>query len=577
LVTPGIAFDDFRLDPQNQCLWRGADQVELSPKAFAVLAFLAERAGRLVTKQELLDGVWPDIHVTEGVLKRAILEIRKALGDDAEEPRYVQTLHRRGYRFLPEVGSQSPAPPKPDARPDRSRIAVLPFVNMSSDAENEYFSDGLTEELINRLASIPGLQVVARTSAFRFKRETRDLREIGALLNVGTVLEGSVRWAGDQVRMTAQLIDVESGYHLFSRAYQRQYRDLFQLQDEMARAVAAEIAPHAGAIQPVRTQTDNLEAYQVYLRGLFALSARFIDLPEALQHFRQAISLSPEYAPAWAGLAHGYFLMSWFYKMRTEDGLRLAREAAQKALALDPDSALGLGLLAGVESACDWRWQEAEARFRRALELQPGLPNTYLTYCYCCLIPQLRIDEACTILERGLSNDPFNPLIHGCLVDLYGRLGRYDDALRQHATALSIAPDYAPISVAAGLAHEWNGHLEKAIPEYRRACELSRHAPYVVSSLAHALARLGEREEPLGIARQLEETGPWETDTARVYLGLRDFDEALRWLELAAERRTLHLFRVSGDPRFDPLLPHPRFQQILRAMGLPITRSAAAV
>src|SRR5215472_8113225 len=229
----------------------------------------------------------PIVRVQAAKLRSKLLEYYASSG--AQDPSVI-SMPKGSY--APEIRDQQPAkaraPTKPP--PDRSRIAVLPFLNMSTDPDNEYFSDGLTEELINRLARVPSLQVVARTSAFCFKGQNQDLREVGAKLNVGAVMEGSVRKAGDQLRVTAQLIDVQTGYHLFSQTYQREYKNIFELQDELAQAVADEVLPWTGGSRPVvvTTRATNLDAYNAYLRGMYAIANRFADLPQAVDYFREA-------------------------------------------------------------------------------------------------------------------------------------------------------------------------------------------------------------------------------------------------------------------------------------------------
>jgi len=473
--------------------------------------------------------------------------------------------------YVPEWRAASEDAPTRDPPPNRTRVAVLPFVNLSSDSENEYFSDGLTDEIINRLAAVPGLQVVARTSAFSFKGRNQDVREIGRQLNVGVVLEGTVRKAGAQIRVTTQLIDVNSGFHLFSHTYRRQMRDVFDLQDELAGSVAAEISPGAQPIRAAASQTPNVEGYNAYLQGLFAMSSKFADLDICINCFRNALSFDPQYAAAWAGMSHGYFLLAWFYRAPSEIVMPLSREAAAKSVELDPDSPLGLHSLATAECVMEWQWASAESRFRRALALQPSLTIGCIEYVVFCLVPQLRFKEACALLESALTLDPFNPLLHAVAIHIYGRLGHYEQALRQYSTALRIAPEYPPIAVTAGMAHEWNGNLDLAVELYRRCCELSGDAPYPLSCLTHSLARKGEKAEARRLLKKLE-AGPIvaASDLARVYCGLRDLSKTLDCLEEAARSKCMHLLRVTGDPRFHWLLPEPRFRAILHQMGLPL-------
>jgi serine/threonine-protein kinase len=310
---------------------------------------------------------------------------------------------------------------------------------MSADPENEYFSDGLTEELINRLAAVPSLQVVARTSAFRFKGRHEDIREIGVHLNAGSVLEGSVRRSGDQVRVTAQLIDVGTGYHVFSRTYQRALRDIFELQDELAQSVTDEIVPRARGEtgpEPVKAYAVEPEAYGLYLRGMFALANRAPELLPSVHLFRESLRIDPGHAPTWAGLSQCYWLLAWYHQMPSQEAMPLSKEAALNALALDSHSAQGHVSLGIVESGFEWRWASGESHFKRAIELQPSLATIYPFYAVVCLLPQRRLDEACRMIERGVSLDPFNGLTHSIAMFVYGNAGRHEDALRQHALGM---------------------------------------------------------------------------------------------------------------------------------------------
>jgi TolB-like protein len=570
-------FPPFRLDPGDQSLWRDGKRVALTPKAYAVLRYLVERAGRLVTQDELLDAVWPSTFVQPEVLKSQILDVRAALGDRPKDPLYIETVPRRGYRFIAAVHEvqsvvtgQMPVPP-PEAstkRPDRTRIAVLPFVNMSSDPDNEYFSDGLTEEIINRLACIGSLQVVARTSAFRFKGVHEDVRAIGAQLDAGSVLEGSVRHSGDQLRVTAQLIDVESGYHLFS---QREFRDVFELQDDIAQVVAAEIAPagEPGPLQTLKSRTANLNAYNAYLRGTHVMSNRFTGASDSLAYFREALELDPLFAPAWAGMSRAYFTQGWFYLAAPNEMMQLSRMAALKALEVDPDSAMGLSCLASVECAVDWAWDRAAKRFRRALELQPGLAEGYQDYAHLCLLPQLHLEPACEASEKAVSLDPLNPWLQAGLIYCYGRAGRLADAIRRHSLAVNVAPDYGPIAAAMGVSYEWNGEPGTAIPLYRLCCDQTANAPYALSCLGHALGVTGQHEEAQEVLMRLEALPTrWPAEEARIQGGLRRTEETLRLLDQAADQRALYLLRTVGDPRFDWLLGNSRYQALLARMGL---------
>jgi TolB-like protein len=518
----------------------------------------------------------PIVRVQAAKLRSKLMEYYASSG--AQDP-VVISIPKGSY--APKIQEQKPAVTGEAPRPalERSRIAVLPFVNMSSDPENEYFSDGLTEELINRLACIPDLQVVARTSVFRFKGRNEDLREIGAKLNVGTVMEGSVRKAGDQLRVTAQLIDVNSGFHLFSQTYQREYKGVFELQDELAQAVVDKIVPlSASGASPVivKTRAVNLDAYNIYLRGMFALSNRFTERQAWIELFQKALAIDAEHAPAWAGLAHGYFMLAWFYQMPARQAMPLCKDAALRTLDLDPKLALGHASLGIVEGAYEWNWAAAEARFQRAIELQPGLAVIYQSYAVCCLLPQLRMDEACSVCERAVALDPFNPLTRAMAAFVYANAGRYEDAIRQQTLGLEINPNFAPFYYTGGLAHEWHGQLDQAISSYRRTAELGGGLPSPLGALGHALALSGQKKDAEQIVgRLLKIPDQPAVDIATVYLGLRKTEEALDWLEVAVKQQNMRLLTVPPDRRFQWLSRHPRFERILRQMGLPTGAAGA--
>src|SRR4030095_1424816 len=302
-------------------------------------------------------------------------------GDGANDP-IVISIPKGGYAA--EIARRGAgASVATDVRAGPSRVAVLPFVNMSADAANEYFSDGLTEELINRLTAVPQLRVVGRTSVFHFKGRNEDVREIGARLNAGTVIEGSVRQSGDQLRVTAQVIDVRTGYHLLSRTYQRENKDVFALQGELAQAVVDEVLRDSAAVATMGVRAGHrtdLDAYNLYLRGMYAMWNRFGDLRECVTLLREALSFDAHYAPAWAGLANAYWTLAWFYLMPWHEAMPLSRDAALRTLELDPGSAHGHSSLGIVECGFEWNWDSGERHFLRAIELQPGLAVIYPFY-----------------------------------------------------------------------------------------------------------------------------------------------------------------------------------------------------
>src|SRR5262245_34882 len=507
----------------------------------------------------------PIVRVQAAKLRSKLLEYYA--GPGASDPIVIDVPKGSYVPDIRERGSGRATMPT-SASLDRSRVAVLPFVNIGDDPEHEHFADGLTEELINRLVCVRTLQVVARTSVFRFKGTSDDVREIGKMLDAGVVLEGSVRQAKDQVRVTAQLIAVESGYHLFSRTFQREFKDIFQLQGELAQAVVDEIAPGTPD-RPPASAVVHPDAYHAYLRGMFALSSSYRDLANCVALFREALRIDPRCAPAWAGLAHAYWVMAWFRVMPADAALPLAREAALRTLEFDPDSAQALSALGVIESGLEWNWASAGQRFERAIALQPSLAIIYPFYAVICLLPQSRFGEACSRAASGLALDVFNPLHHAMATVVYAFAGRHDEALRQHVAGMGVDPGFPPTPTAAGLAHELAGRSEEAIACYRRALGLAGGAPAPMSFLAHALAVSGQTAEAKALLeRLLAIPEPPELDIARAYSGLRDTHETLRWLDAAVEHRNIHLVTVPPDGRFSWLHGHPRFRALLDRMNL---------
>jgi TolB-like protein len=335
-----IRFGTFELDPESGELRKQGLKVKLQEQPFQILQILLEHPGKVVTREDLQQRIWPSdtfVDFDHG-LYNAIKKLREALGDSADTPRYVETLSRRGYRFVAPVSG--PAAEAPSAAPpaaSQNSIAVLPFLNLSAEAENEFFADGITEEIINALSQIDRLHVVARTSAFSFKGKHIDLRIIGEQLNVRTILEGSVRKSGNNLRITAQLVNVADGYHLWSERYDREMKDIFQVQDEIARSIVERlrVSLEGRREEPlVRAGTKNLEAYQLYLKGRGMLYQRGAAMLRAAKCFERAVALDPDYAIAWAGLADAQTVLGYYGVVPPAESVPKAREAARRAVAL---------------------------------------------------------------------------------------------------------------------------------------------------------------------------------------------------------------------------------------------------
>ncbi|MBZ5609160.1 MAG: winged helix-turn-helix domain-containing protein [Acidobacteriia bacterium] len=402
-------FPPFRLDSENQCLWRDTERITLTPKAFFLLKYLVERAGRLVTHTELLESLWPDSFVQPEVLKTQILDIRHALGDDAKAPRFIETQPRRGYRFIAAIENVAASEPASRPGPEAS-IAVLPFVNLGGAGQNEYFGDGLAEDVINELAKIPGLKVIARTSAFAFKGRTQDIRRIAEILGVANILEGSFRCEGDRLRIMAQLISASDGNHLWSGRFDRAVTDVLTIQDEIAQAIADALRTKLRG--PGERRPSSSEAYRAYLEGRYfvqQVTPQAID--HALECYERAIQLDPGYALPHSGLALQAYYRVLYLAQRPNELAPAALAALGRALQLDPESAQS-HVVRGVFSAFyEYNWNDADDHFVKALQMDPASPMVRVARALWFLVPTRRLPEALAEIKIGVTLDPLSPAV----------------------------------------------------------------------------------------------------------------------------------------------------------------------
>jgi TolB-like protein/cytochrome c-type biogenesis protein CcmH/NrfG len=446
-----LTFGRYRLDPRGG-LMSGARRVRLTPKALALLSFMAERPGEVITKEELFGAVWPEVTVGDAALVTCIQEIRRALGDDARRPRYIETLHRRGYRFIGKMAAAKlPAAAGGTAAalplPDRPSIAVLPFANMSDEADQEYFADGISEDLITGLSRIHWLFVIARNSTFVYKNRAVDVKQVSRELGVRYVLEGSVRRAGKRIRISAQLIDAISGGHHWAERYDRELGDIFAVQDEITRNVVAAIEPRLMAAEGVRALSrspDDLGAWELVARAqtqVWRLTRA--DYETAIDGLTQAVEAYPDYAPARSRLAFRLLFAAHMGWVDREVGLRAGREHAVRALALDDCDSWGqtaLGYLAMMER----RTGESIAAFRRAVELNPNSATAHGDLSRGLAFAG-HDREAIEHAEHAIRLSPMDPdmalFLGGIAVAHYGA-GRYAEALRVSADLLRLRPGF---------------------------------------------------------------------------------------------------------------------------------------
>jgi adenylate cyclase len=566
-------FGDFTLAAADHRLSRNSTEVELRPKAFDTLLCLVRRQGHTVGKQELLDVVWPGTFVSDAVLTHCIAEVRQALGDDPLAPRYIRTRPKVGYTFVAGVEHDDRTTDTGAAvrgaslKPPASTIAVLPFANLNRDEPNEIFSDGLTEELINTLAQVEGLQVVARTSAFRFKGKTGDARAIGARLGVGTILEGSVRRAHDRLRITAQLINVADGCHLWSEHFDRRTQDVFELQDEIAHGIAEALRIRLAGNRIKPRHDIDPDTYTLYLEGRHHWNKRTpVGFLKAVECFERALVRDAGMAPAWAGLADCYSWMGAFAGMPAEEAARKAKVAALSALEIDSTLAEAHTARGFIAAAYEYDWPGAETCFRRALESNPNHANTHVMYAALVLGPTGRVDEARIHQQRAWELDPLSAIVAGAVATLSVMTRRYDDAISTCRRALDLDPAYPWAYRVLGEAHLLKGQYDEAENALSKI-----DAPLVVGGfLGYCYAKTSREPQARQLLQRLEEmNNPMLAyQIAVLHLGLGDGDMALDWLRRACDAHAMGVYWLRIEPIWDTLRSKPRFTGLLQRLRL---------
>jgi adenylate cyclase len=459
---------------------------------------------------------------------------------------------------------------------DIRSIAVLPFVDMSPGRDQEHFTDGIAEELLDALARIPGMHVPARSSSFSFKGQNTDVREIGRRLGVQAVLEGSIRKEGNRVRINAQLVSVRDGYHLWSDSYDRELSGVFAMQDEISRAVVDALRVRLGREQQqapiVRQGTRDVEAYELYLRGrhFYWNQRNKRGFEQALAFYRKAIEQDPAYALAHAGMADAYADLAT-YTDRAE-AFRNSRAAAEQALRLDPDLAEAHNALAYVAIYFDWDFDEAERRYQRVLELNPGYVLAQLDYGYFLYRVRGRHEEGLRAVRRAMELDPLTGWLHGSLSHLYSSSRRYHEALQAANDAIRLDPQSPAGHLNAARAYRGLGRFGEALTHHQREVSLfvGPDSDYLPFDYAYTLAVMGQTAEARRMLREIQ-AKPLANQNpaaiATVHAALGDRNTALRLLEQALTQKDSHLFLLY-TPEFDTLRADPRFQDLRRRVGL---------
>ena len=456
-------------------------------------------------------------------------------------------------------------------------IAVLPFENLSGNPENAYFTDGIQEEILMRLAKIADLKVVSRTSTVRYKRSPGSLREIATQLGVTNVLEGSVQHTADRVHVNVQLIKAASDTHLWAEAYDRKLTDIFAVESEIAKTIADTLQAkltgsekHAIAARP----TENTEAHQLYLKGRFFWNKRTgNDLKKSIDYFNQAIAADPKYALAYAGVAEAYAVLPTYAGGTPQECYPKAEAAAKRALALDETVAEAHNALGEVFLFYDFDFARSIREFQRAIELKPNYASAHQWYGNDLLVPLGRFDEAIAEVKRALELDPLSLIINEDLGNTYYSARRYDEAIEQLTKTLELDSSFYYAHWSLGVAFEAKGTLDAAIEEYQKARALNDD-PFVLALLGHAYASSGNEAEALKILDQLKELSKQRYVTAYnfaiVYLGLGDKEEALRWLQKSYQDRAGYdIATIKVDPFLDPLRGDPRFEELVAKVLAP--------
>jgi TolB-like protein/DNA-binding winged helix-turn-helix (wHTH) protein/Tfp pilus assembly protein PilF len=632
-----VRFGTYEVSLESGEVRKAGLRIRVQQQPMKLLEILLERPGEIVTREQLQSRVWPNENFGDfdQALNIAIGKLRNAFGDSAENPRFIETLPKRGYRFIADVSVVAPDAPlrKPgSATEDLSRthpgaapqvaglavapkrrlwttrgaiaalalvlgllllslwllrppgraptgirsLAVLPLENLSGDASQNYFADGMTDELITDLAQISALRVISRTSVMVYKGARKPLPQIARELNVDAVVEGTVLRSGDQVRITAQLIEASTDKHLWSHSYQGELRDSLALQNRVASAVADQIRinltpQEQAALKNVKVVDP--QAYESYLKGRYFWNKRTAEsLKVALAYFKQAIEEDPKYAQAYSGLADTYALLGdWQYAvMPPKEAFPQAKAAAIKALELD--SALGEAhnSLAFVFDAFDWDFDSAGKEFQRAIELNPGYATAHHWYAWHLSLLG-RYDEAIGEMKKAENLDPLSLIINADLAELLVIAHSYDESIQQSRKTIEMEPNFALAHNQLAQAYLQQHKPEEAIAELQKAVQFSAGSPTCIANLARAYAASGKKSEAVKLLGDLKKRSkPGYSNAAEIgmiYASLGEADQAMNWLEKGYDER----FNPSVllRPGFDPLRSDPRFQNLLRRIGLP--------
>jgi len=612
-------FGVFRLNPESRVLWRDGEVLPLPPKAVETLLVLLRGAGQPVEKDALIQEVWPDTFVEENNLAHHISVLRKTLGNGEGGKSYIETIPKRGYRFVGDVkeeedggGPAAHTASAPFVAPGESRVtrrrlataialpvvgglvfvwwlsrrgpttplfeslAVLPFQNLSGDPSQDYVSDGLTEYLIGETAKIGGIRVISRTSVVRYKDGRKPLPQIARELNAGAIIEGSVARFGDRARVTVRLLDASKEKHLWSATYERDLAEFPKLWGEVAIAVAHEIRARVEPEQRARLadRPVNREAFEAYLRGRYYWNKRSPEnIYKAQEWFRKAIDQDPAYARAYGGLADCYNqLGTVLIGGQPPAEIRpLAIAAAKRALEIDPDLPEAHAALAYAR-LYDWEWAAAEEGFQRALSLNPSYASAHLWYSH-SLSMRKRHDEALREVRLAHQLDPLSPIIQTQAGWILQNAGRYEEAIAELRKVLKTDPDYLWALWRIGSSYTSQSMFQEGIDALEKAAKLSGRSPSILGTLAETYGLAGRKELARKLLSEMEALSRKQyvpsIAFAHAYIGIGDSKRVLESLEKAYQQREQGIAWLAVWENHGAYRTDTRFHELIRRVGLP--------
>jgi TolB-like protein/Tfp pilus assembly protein PilF len=584
------AFGPFRLDASQHLLFNGDSTVPLTPKAFEVLVMLVQNSGRILEKDKIIKDIWLETYVGEATLAQNIFTLRKALGDDQKERRYIETIPKRGYRFIapveevrPEVISTSTTPATINETAIKTQdnittsLAVLPFVNATDDPRADFLSEGIAESIINQLSQIPHLRVMARSTATRYNSQEIDARDVGKELGVCAVLVGRLLRVEDRLIIRTELVDVANGWQLWGEQFRCDTSDLLNLENEIAEQISQKLKLKLTAEQQKRLgyhHTENVKAYQFYLRGRHHWNERRLrGYKTARKCFEHAIALDPNFALAYSGLADAYSFQDVGFHgfARPQEIFPKARETAMKALELNDTLAEAHHSLAYVKLVYEWDWTGAESEFQQSLKLNRSYGHAHHWYSH-YLMAMGRTEESIAAGVAAIENEPFDLGINHHFGWHYLNTREFDKAIEYFREMMKLDPNFYPPNLLLGIAYAQSGDFPQAIAQIQKTRELE-NIPPVVSVLAHVYGMSGQKEKAVMLLKELSELGrhvyvsPY--DIARVYIGLGDKEQAFECLFKAYEDRNEQMCWLKVSPELETLRSDRRFSELIRLMGLP--------